>query len=412
MLTRKALKYRLYPTLMQEHTLLFVLRRCRHLYNSALEERRAFYQMRRKSLGYSQQAAELSEIKDAYPAYQDIHSQVLQDVLRRLDKAFAAFFRRIRNGEQPGYPRFQGEGRYDSFTYPQSGFTLTGKVLTLSKIGELKVRVHRALQGTIKTVTIKREVNQWYVTFSCEVEEEVLPPGEEAVGIDLGLLHFATLSTGETTRNPHPYRRGLKRIKLLHQAKDRKQRGSHRRKRAALALATAHRRVRNHRHDFQHKAARALVNRFGVLVFEDLKITQMSKAPDPKPDPEREGAYLPNGAAAKAGLNRSILDAGWGQFQALCVAKAASAGRQVVVVDPYNTSQQCSGCGKLVPKPLEERTHTCPHCGLVLDRDHNAAINILRAWKRPTTLRGRRSPLLEQWGTSPCSSLDRGRCGC
>ncbi len=392
MLTRKAFKYRLYPTPKQEQTLLFVLRRCRSLYNSALEQRKAFYQMRRKSLGYSQQAAELADVKAAYPAYQDIYSQVLQDVLRRLDKAFAAFFRRIRNGETPGYPRFQGQGRYDSVTYPQAGFALAGNMLTLSKIGDLKVRLHRPLVGQVKTCTIKRDVNHWYVTFSCEVEEDALPPCEEAVGIDLGLLHFATLSTGETMENPRHYRRGLKRIKVLQQAKDRKKRGSHRRKRAAIALATAHRKVRNQRKDFQHQAARALVNRFGLLVFEDLKITNMSKAPEPKPDPEQEGAYLPNGASAKAGLNTSILDAGWGQFQALCVAKAASAGRQVVLVNPYNTSQQCSGCGQLVPKPLEERTHTCPHCSLVIDRDHNAAINILQAGKQPTTLRGRRSP--------------------
>ena len=175
----------LYPTRTQEQTLLFVLRRCRHLYNSGLEQRKAFYQMRRKSLGYTQQAAELAEIKAAYPAYQDIHSQVLQDVLRRLDKAFAAFFRRIRNGEKPGYPRFQGEGRYDSFTYPQSGFALADTrgpghnryaVLTLSKIGDVLVRLHRPLVGQVKTVTIKRDVNHWYVTFSCEVEEEALPP--------------------------------------------------------------------------------------------------------------------------------------------------------------------------------------------------------------------------------------------
>ena len=227
MLTRKALKYRLYPTPKQEQTLLFVLRRCRHLYNSGLEQRRAFYQMRRKSLSYSAQAAELAEIKAAYPAYQDIHSQVLQDTLRRLDKAFAAFFRRIRNGEIPGYPRFQGEGRYDSFTYPQSGFALAETsgpghnrcaVLTLSKIGDLKVRLHRPLVGQVKTCTIKRDVNHWYVTFSCEVEEEPLPPCAEAVGIDLGVLHFATLSTGETIENPRPYRRGLKRIKLLRTA--------------------------------------------------------------------------------------------------------------------------------------------------------------------------------------------------
>ncbi len=252
MLTRKAFKYRLYPTPQQMQTLLFVLRRCRHLYNSALEERKAFYQMRRKSLGYTSQAAELAEIKAAYPAYQDIYSQVLQDVLRRLDKAFGAFFRRIRNGEKPGYPRFQGQGRYDSITYPQSGFALAGNILTLSKIGDLKVRLHRAMQGHVKTVTIKRDVNHWYVIFSCEVEEEALPPCEEAVGIDLGLLHFATLSTGETIENPRPYRKGLKRIKLLQQAKDRKKRGSHRRKRAAIALAAAPRRVRNQRRDFQH----------------------------------------------------------------------------------------------------------------------------------------------------------------
>jgi putative transposase len=376
MLTRKAFKYRISPTPRQEQTLLFVLRRCRSLYNSALEQRKAFYQMRRKRLGYSHQAAELADIKVAYPAYQDIYSQVLQDVLRRLDKAFAAFFRRIRNGETPGYPRFQGQGRYDSFTYPQSGFALAGNVLTLSKVGDLKVRLHRPMQGQVKTVTIKRDVNHWYVTFSCEVEEAALPPCAEAVGIDLGLLHFATLSTGETIENPRHYRKGLKRIKLWQQAKDRKKRGSHRRKRAAIVLAIAHRRVRNQRKDFQHQATRALVNRFGLLVFEDLKITNMSKAPEPKPDPEHEGQYLPNGAAAKAGLNTSILDAGWGQFQALCVAKAESAGRRVVCVDPRFTSQRCSQCGAIVKKDLSERWHSCS-CGCELDRDHNAAINIL-----------------------------------
>jgi putative transposase len=161
MLTRKAFKYRLYPTPKQEQHLLFVLRRCRNLYNSALEERKAFYQMRRTSLGYSAQAAELADIKAAYSAYQDISSQVLQDVLRRLDKAFAAFFRRLRNGEQPGYPRFQGQGRYDSFTYPQSGFALAGNVLTLSKIGDVKVRLHRPMVGQVQTCTIKRDVNHW-----------------------------------------------------------------------------------------------------------------------------------------------------------------------------------------------------------------------------------------------------------
>jgi putative transposase len=199
---RKAFRYRLYPTKKPEQHLLFVLRRCRDLYNSALEQRKAFYQMRRKRLGYSAQAAELADLKASYPAYQDLYSQVLQDVLRRLDKAFAACFRRIRNGEKPGYPRFQGSNRYDSFSYPQSGFALAGNVLSLSKIGAWKVRVPRPMPGQVKTCSIKRDVNHWYVTCSCDVEEEPLPPSEEAVGIDLGLLHFATLSTGETLENP------------------------------------------------------------------------------------------------------------------------------------------------------------------------------------------------------------------
>src|SRR5215469_3572411 len=319
MLTRKVFKYRLSPTKQQEQHLLFVLRRCRHLYNSALEERKACYQMRRKSLGYSAQAAELAEIKEAFPAYQDIYSQVLQDVLRRLDKAFAAFFRRLKHGEKPGYPRFQGQGRYDSFSYPQSGFALAFSsesgsnryaCLTLSKIGDIKVRLHRPMLGQVKTCTIKRDINHWYVTFSCEVEEEPLPPCEEAVGIDLDLLHFATLSTGETIENPRHYRRGLKRIKLLSQIKDNRKYGSQRRKRAAIALAKAHRKVRNQRKNFHHQLSHRLVKAYGLLAMEDLRILNMTAAPEPKPDPEQDGAYLPNGAAAKAGLNQSILDAG------------------------------------------------------------------------------------------------------
>jgi putative transposase len=390
--TRKAFQYRLYPTSKQEQHLLFVLRRCRELYNSALEERRAYYQMRHTGIGYTRQAAELTEIKAAFPAYQDIHSQVLQDVLRRVDQTFAAFFRRVLNGEKPGYPRFKSTSRYRSFTYPQSGFALAGNILTLSKIGDLKVRLHRPMQGQVKTCTITRDVNHWYVTFSCEVEDEPLPPCEKAIGIDLGLLHFATLSTGETIENPRHYHRGLKRIKLLQQVKDRRKKGSRRRKRTVIALAKAHRKVRNQRKDFQHKAARSLVTRFGTLVFEDLQILNMSAAPDPKPDPEQDGAYLPNGASAKAGLNQSILDAGWGQFQQFCVAKAESAGRRVLFVDPRSTSQRCSGCGAIVKKALSERWHSCA-CGTELDRDHNAAINILLAGKQPTGSRACRSPL-------------------
>jgi putative transposase len=283
----------------------------------------------------------LPDLKQAFPAYRDVPAHVLQDVLRRLDKAFAAFFRRIRNGEAPGFPRYKSTSRYHSFTYPDvAGWKLQGKRLNLSGVGEVKVKLHRELQGTIKTVTVRRDVDQWYVTFSCEVPEAVpFPPSEAAVGLDLGVRYFATLSTGEHIENPRPYRKGLKRIKLLSQIKDRRKYGSHRRKRAAIALAKAHRKVRNQRHNFHHQLSRRLVNEYGLIAMEDVYILNLTKAPEPKPDPEHEGQYLPNGAAAKAGLNQSILDAGWGQFQQFCLVKAERAGRRVVLVDPYNTSQ-------------------------------------------------------------------------
>ncbi len=204
MSSRKTFKYRFYPTRKQEQTLLFFLRRCRDLYTAGLEERRACYQMRHASLSCFAQINELPDLKQAFPAYQDVPSHVLQDVLRRLDKAFAAFFRRLKNGEKPGYPRFKSTSRYHSFTYPDvAGWKLQGNRLNLSGVGEVNVKLHRELQGTIKTLTIRRDVDHWYVTFSCEVPEAVpLPPTEAAVGLDLGVLSFATLSTGEHIENP------------------------------------------------------------------------------------------------------------------------------------------------------------------------------------------------------------------
>ena len=268
--------------------------------------------------------------------------------------------------------------RYHSFTYPdKAGWKPKDKHLTLTGVGDVRVKLHRELQGTIKTVTIRRDIDQWYATFSCEVPDDApLPPSQEAIGLDLGVLYFATLSTGERIENPRHYRRGLKRIKQLQQVKDRRKLRSHRHKRAAIALAKAHRKVRNQRQNFHHQLSRRLVNEYGLIAMEDLSILNMTAAPEPKPDPEQEGAYLPNGAAAKAGLNQSILDAGWGQFQQFCTVKAERAGRRVVLVDPKYTSQVCSGCGQIVKKELAERWHSCA-CGTELDRDHNAAINIL-----------------------------------
>jgi putative transposase len=398
----KAFKYRLYPNKKQAAKLQETLDWCRRLYNAALQERRDAYELKAKrhagyydaetrqqltrehALTYERQAAELPEIKEVEPAYAQIHSQVLQDVLRRVKKAYDHFFRRVKEGKTPGYPRFQGYGRYHSFTYPQSGFSLTpDHHVYLSKIGTLKVKFPTGKKahpptGIMKTCTIKREGQHWYVVFTCEVEQElVYHPCEESVGIDLGLLHFATLSTGEQIENPRHLRRMEERLKKQQQELARKKRGSTRRRKAGRQIGKIHQHIRNQRRDFHHKQARQLVTRYGILCFEDLKPANMSRRPKPKQD-ETTGQYLPNGASAKAGLNKSIRDAGWGQFVRICEGKAESAGARVLKVNPRNTSQRCSQCGAMVPKGLEERWHSCPSCGAELDRDHNSALDVLR----------------------------------
>jgi putative transposase len=373
---RKAYKFRLDPTKQQEEKLFWTLNRCRELYNAALSERKEAYRMAGKSISYYEQKRDLPEIKEIRPEYHDLHSQVLQDVLLRLKRAFDRFFERVKNGEKPGYPRFQGRNRYDSFCYPQSGFSLQEKHLTLSKIGTLRVKVHRKVEGTIKTCTMKHESGHWYVILSCEVEQPLpLPLSYEDVGIDLGIIHFAALSSGEFIASPRHYRKSEKKLKKLQEALSRKKRGSHRRKRAVKAIARAHRKIRNQRRDFAQKASRKLVNRYQVIVLEALQTKKLLRRPKPKQD-EETGQYVPNGAAAKGGLNKSISDAGWGMFTEMLQIKAAWAGRVLVFVDPKYTSQICPGCGNVRKKTLEERWHSC-ECGCELDRDTASAKVIL-----------------------------------
>jgi IS605 OrfB family transposase len=374
-MSKQASKFRLYPTRKQQERLQWTLDRARELCNAALQERRDAYRMVGKSITYYDKANQLPEIKQVREEYQDIHSQVLQDVLRKADKAFKAFFRRCKNGDTPGFPRFKGKGHFDSFTYPQVSFSLThdGKVC-LSKIGSIKVKLHREINGTVKTCTIKREGDCWYAIFACEVEHEPLEASNEAVGIDLGLLHFATLSDGSTIENPRYYRKSEKKLEHLQQSQARKKRGSNRRRKAAKQVGKAHRKVADQRRDFLHKQSRKLVNSYGLLVFEELQPINMSRRPKPKQD--ENGTYLPNGVSAKGGLNKSIVDAGWAMFQQFCLYKAANAGRVVLLVNPKYTSQICSGCGQVRKKELSERWHSC-ECGAELNRDHNAALNIL-----------------------------------
>ncbi|MDQ2808060.1 MAG: transposase [Chloroflexota bacterium] len=321
-----------------------------------MQEWREAYRLRGVSLNYYDQANQLSAVKEVRPEYKDIHSQVLQDVLKRLDKARQAFYRRVKAGQTPGYPRFQGRNRYDSITYPQGGWKLDGDRLTLSKIGPLRLVLHRPLEGTVKTVSLKREGEHWYVCFSCAVAATPLPANAEAVGVDMGLNYFATLSNGEQFSNPRYLRKALAKLAVKQQALARKVKGSHRRDKAKQVVATVHRRIRNGRADFAHKLARQLVNRYDVIVFEDLQPANMVKLHS---------------------LALAISDVGWSQFQEFTRTKAASAGRVVEFVNPAYTSQTCSGCGTVKKKELAARWHSCP-CGVELDRDVNTAINILR----------------------------------
>ena len=334
-----------------------ILMLCRHVYNAAVGERREAWQNCGVSVSYYQQKAELPGIKDAMPEYAEVHSQVLQDVLTRLDRAFQAFFRRVKDGETPGYPRFQGANRYKSFTYKKfgNGATLDDGFLVLSKIGRIAVRWSRSLEGTPKTVTISKEADGWYVCFSCaDVPAQPLPATGQETGVDLGLEAFATLSDGTRIFHPGWYRKAERSLKTAQRRVSRRKRGGNRRRKAVTLLARAQQRLRHQRQDFHHKTALALVRANDMIYHEDLQTANMVR---------------------NHHLAKSISDVGWAAFLSILSFKAACAGRKVVAVNPALTSQTCSGCGVLVSKGLSARWHVCPVCGTSLHRDHNAARN-------------------------------------
>jgi putative transposase len=359
---RKTYKYRLMPTPEQSRALETVLWSCRTLYNVALEQRKTWWQ-RGQDIGasYYQQKAELPDLKDACPEYAEVNAQVLQDVILRVERTYQAFFRRLKNGETPGYPRFQGQRRYHSFTFPQygGGAVLDGSILSLSKIGRIPLRLHRSPHGTPKTVTISREADGWYVCISCaDVPAAPLALTGNETGIDVGLKVFLTTADGEVVENPRQYRKTEKHLAKAQRRVSRRKKGSKRRRKAVQLLAQKHQKVRRQRRGFHHKTALYLLRTYDVIYLEDLQVRNLLK---------------------NHHLAKSISDAGWATFRTILTSKAAYAGKWVVAVSPAFTSQDCSGCGERVPKSLSVRTHICPSCGLVLDRDENAAPNILRA---------------------------------
>lgn len=234
---RLTFKYRLYPNREQRKTIDFTLERCRLLYNRLLNERVHAYEGEGKSLNYYEQANTFQERKAAIPALRQVHSQVLQDVAKRLDKAFQAFFRRVKAGEKPGFPRFKPATQYDSFTYPQGGYKLEGNKLQLSKIGAVKLKLHRPVEGKVKTCTILQKNGKYYACFSVEADSKKLSPCADAVGVDLGVKALAVTSDGEYFESPQYLRKSEKQLKRLQRAVSRKKKGSARRKKAVRLLA-------------------------------------------------------------------------------------------------------------------------------------------------------------------------------
>lgn len=332
---------------------------CRELYNAALQERRDAYKWERKSISYISQANQLPEITKDRRELKQVHSQVLQDVLKRLDKAFQGFFLRVEKGQKAGYPRFKGKYRYNSFTYPGSGWQLIGDKLKLSKIGTMRVMFTRPIEGKVKTITIKREVDFFYVVFTCEIEEQPQVSQDKLLkvkAVDAGIEYFITDENGKVVPNPQYYRKLEKRIQFLQRQLSRCKRFSGHWKRIKKQLAKLHRKVANQRRDFLHKQANKLVNDADVVVYENLNIA---------------------GMVQNHHLAKSISDVSWGMFFSMLDYKAENAGKLTIDVCPTNTSQNCSNCKRKVPKGLSARWHKCIYCGTILHRDHNAARNIL-----------------------------------
>lgn len=356
----RSYRYRLYPSRAQARALDRTLGGHRQLYNAALQERREAWRMRRASVTYYMQANQLRELRTFDEEIAALNYSSCQQTLRRLDKAFQAFFRRVRKGDKPGYPRFKSRHHFHSMAFVyDDGIRLKGGRLYVQGVGRVRVFFHRPLPNgaNIKQVIVKRTAGEaWYAVFQWELPDtnSTAHPGP-AVGVDMGLEYFAALSTGELIENPRWLRKSEAHLALLQRMQARHQRGSRRRQQQRRAISRLHKHVAAQRRDFQHKLSHRLAGEFGLLAVEDLNVQGL----------------------ARSHVAKSIHDAAWGSFLLMLRYKAEEAGSVVVEVDARGTSQVCSGCGQMVPKTLSERQHLCPHCGFTASRDVNAALNIL-----------------------------------
>lgn len=352
---RKTFKYRAYANQQTLDKANHWLDLCRNLYNVALNQRIVSFKQNRKHVSCNEQTNELIELKDAFPEYKDVGSQVLQEVLQRVDKAFKHFFR-----DRFGFPRYKGFNRYDSFTLKyQCGWKLDGKYLHITKVGIFKLKLSRQIQGTIKTVTMHRvSSDKWHVLFSCdEVPERKLRKSNKSIGIDVGVKSFCVDSNGAITKNPLFTKQSEAVLRLRHRSLSRRVKFSKRWNKSRLLVSKAYEKTKNQRLDFLHKLANGYIKDYGVIYIEKLLVKNLVR---------------------NHHLAKSIADSSWSTFFELLSYKAVEADRKLVRVNPCNTSQLCSKCGNMVEKLLVVRIHKCPYCGLIMDRDKNAARNILR----------------------------------
>lgn len=361
-------KYRIYPSLSQRITLQHILDVTRHWYNMCLEARKLAYGLEGRSLSKYDQLRNVKHYKRTFPQAKSIHSHILQVTTTDLDKAFQAFFRRVKLGETPGYPRFKGYMRWDSFGFKEygNGFRLEGRKLKVSGVGRISVRWHRELLGTVKTCRLVRKADKWYVCLSVEIPKpDPLPKTGQEVGVDMGITAMLTTSDGHKVENPQFYRQSQRQLRIRQRRLTRAKKGSNNRKKRSLEVQRWQEHTANQRRDYINKLVDDLIQRYDVIAIEDLQITNM---------------------VCNKHLSKSILDSGWGFFRQRLYDKAAEAGRLVIEVNPAYTSQDCSNCGQRHQLKLSDRWLTCK-CGLSLDRDHNAAINILKRTRQDVSVK-------------------------
>ena len=357
MLLKKSYKFRLFPTKKQAKLLHSQLDECRWLYNQLLEQRKLAYEELDLSLTKYQQMMFLPELKIDRPNLETVHSQVLQNIVDRLDRGFQAFFRRCKLGEKPGFPRFRGVDRYDSFCYPQSGFKIVGNSLKLAKIGSIRIKIHREIIGIIKTCTVsKNPSGRWDISLSCEYKAIPLVGNKMAVGIDVGIERFATLTDGTFINNPRFFKNEEKALIKAQRKLSKSKKGTLERIKKKKIVAKIHQRIKSRRNNFCHQESRKIIDKYHFICLEDLNIQKMLRG---------------------SKLAKSITDVSWNQFCQFLSYKAEEAGRKLGLVNPAFTSQTCSQCKHVQSKTLAEREHTCSQCGYKASRDFNASKNIL-----------------------------------